>query len=127
MRRAAAKPNIVMIVADDAGYNDVHFDSNLLTNAATTAETPNLDALAGQSVVMRQGILCVCPFDSCAGRYALGRSRRVVTESRENLPNDINNTFGLPHNQKLLPAVFEGPELPDDGDRQMARRVHCGG
>lgn len=41
---AAAQPNIVLIVADDLGYNDVG------CNGATLVKTPRIDALAGQGV-----------------------------------------------------------------------------
>lgn len=48
---ACAKPNIVVIVADDLGYADVYF------NPRHTKEvtTPHLDALARQGVICRQG------------------------------------------------------------------------
>ena len=39
-------PNIVLVMCDDLGYGDVGF------NGSTTIQTPHLDALAAQSVVM---------------------------------------------------------------------------
>ncbi len=48
---APPRPNIVVIVADDLGYADVLF--NPLHPKEVT--TPNLDALAKQSVICRQG------------------------------------------------------------------------
>lgn len=48
---AAGKPNIVVIVADDLGYADVLFNPRHPKEVAT----PNLDALAKQSVICRQG------------------------------------------------------------------------
>ena len=48
---AAVKPNIVVIVADDLGYADVAF--NPLHPKEIT--TPQLDALAKQSIICRQG------------------------------------------------------------------------
>ncbi|MGE3241957.1 MAG: sulfatase-like hydrolase/transferase [Pirellulales bacterium] len=50
----AAKPNIVLIVSDDAGYNSFGFSAALLGREARS-ETPNLDALAAQSMVLKQG------------------------------------------------------------------------
>jgi Sulfatase len=48
------RPNIVVIMSDDAGYNEFGF-SSAVTGQGTQFETPNLDALAQQSVVARQG------------------------------------------------------------------------
>jgi hypothetical protein len=47
---SGSQPNIVMIVSDDVGYNELGF-SSALNNGATEFQTPNLDALAQQSVV----------------------------------------------------------------------------
>jgi autotransporter-associated beta strand protein len=105
---AAAKPNIVMIVGDDIGYNDVHFDSSLLTSAPTTAETPNLDALAAQSVVMRQGYTAGLLSTPARAGLLLGQSSdRVGVE--ENLPNNVASPFGLPQSvqTKTLPAYLK--------------------
>lgn len=51
MAQASEKPNVVVIVADDLGYADVSFNPHHPREVAT----PHLDALAGQSVVCRQG------------------------------------------------------------------------
>ena len=48
---AAEKPNIVVIVADDLGYADVLFNPQ----HPKEVTTPNLDALAKQNVICRQG------------------------------------------------------------------------
>ncbi len=50
---AAAKPNIVVIMSDDAAYSNFGF-SAALNNLSTQIETPNLDALAQQSIVASQ-------------------------------------------------------------------------
>jgi autotransporter-associated beta strand protein len=48
------KPNIVVIMSDDAGFNEFGFNS-AVHGQSTVFQTPNLDALAQQSVVARQG------------------------------------------------------------------------
>src|SRR5687767_653712 len=53
-RAQAPKPNIVVIMSDDAGYNEFGFNS-AAQGQTTPFETPNLDALAQRSVVARQG------------------------------------------------------------------------
>lgn len=47
--QAAAKPNIVLILSDDAGYADFGF-MNQFTGQQTPFKTPRLDQLAAQSV-----------------------------------------------------------------------------
>ncbi|GIT38644.1 MAG: hypothetical protein Ct9H300mP7_5650 [Verrucomicrobiota bacterium] len=42
---AAAKPNIVFVLADDMGYGDVQ-----ALNSRSTVPTPNLNRLAGQGM-----------------------------------------------------------------------------
>jgi autotransporter-associated beta strand protein len=49
---AAAKPNIVLIMSDDAGYADFGF-MNQFTGETTPFKTPRLDQLAAQSVAFR--------------------------------------------------------------------------
>lgn len=51
---AAKAPNIVIISSDDAGMNGFGF-SSAVNGVATQFETPNLDALAAQGVVLKQG------------------------------------------------------------------------
>src|SRR5688500_15757763 len=49
-----ARPNIILIVSDDAEHTGFGFTADLY-DVPTTHETPNLDALAAQSVVASQG------------------------------------------------------------------------
>lgn len=49
----ATQPNIVVINADDAGYNEFGFNA-ALNGLTTEFQTPNLDALAAQGVVAKQ-------------------------------------------------------------------------
>ncbi len=47
-------PNIILILADDLGYNDVNsyrnFDLSLYPHKLPTAKTPNIDAIAKQGM-----------------------------------------------------------------------------
>ena len=66
-------PNIVLIVADDMGWNDIS-----MNGPNPTAQTPNIDALAAEGITFSQGYAAHA---SCApSRAALmsgsGRSRQ---------------------------------------------------
>lgn len=50
---AQSKPNIIVIMSDDAGYADIGFSGNRLDKA--NFETPNLDKLAASGVIFDQG------------------------------------------------------------------------
>ena len=47
---AGRPPNIVLILADDLGWNDIS-----MNGPAPTTQTPNIDALAAEGVTFRQG------------------------------------------------------------------------
>jgi arylsulfatase A-like enzyme len=96
---AAAKPNIVFILADDLGYNELGF-----TNSTRGIITPNLDALAHQGVVMKnyyvQPICTPTRSALMTGRYTirLGTQASVIYwDTPWAIP--INETF-LPQNMQ---------------------------
>jgi autotransporter-associated beta strand protein len=90
---AAAKPNIVMIVSDDAAYSDFGF-SAALNNRPTQFETPNLDALAQSGVVASSyySATSLCS-PTRAGILTGQYPQRFGYE--DNLQNNINSTQGL--------------------------------
>jgi autotransporter-associated beta strand protein len=96
---AAAKPNVVVIVADDARYSDFGF-SAALNHITPFVQTPNIDALAQQGVVGSQfyttDSLCA---PSRAGFLTGLWPQRFGFE--DNLANTIAaaGTEGLPANQ----------------------------
>ena len=53
-RALATQPNIIVIISDDGGYTDFGFAADV-QGVGTNADTPNIDALAEQSVVLKQG------------------------------------------------------------------------
>lgn len=51
---AMTKPNIVLIMTDDLGYNEVGYNAALF-GVSTHAITPNIDALAAAGTILKQG------------------------------------------------------------------------
>ncbi|MDO8906914.1 MAG: sulfatase-like hydrolase/transferase [Pseudohongiella sp.] len=71
--RTSQQPNIVLIVADDLGWNDISFYGGGVANG--TVPTPNIDNIARQGVALSQGMSssAVCAPSRAAlltGRYA---------------------------------------------------------
>jgi autotransporter-associated beta strand protein len=107
--QAASKPNIVVILSDDGGYNEYGFNAAVSgpggTATATGAVTPNLDALAAQGVVARQAYAAPLCSESRAQLLSGVYDQRLGIE--ENLGNDINEPFGFAAGQKLLPSYLK--------------------
>jgi arylsulfatase A-like enzyme len=94
------KPNILVIVSDDHGYNDVGF------NGGKAVPTPNLDRLAQSGVRCTSGYV-THPFRSPT-RAALLTGRYQQRFGHENNPayNPADKTAGLPLTEKLLPQFM---------------------
>ncbi|TWT77526.1 Arylsulfatase precursor [Posidoniimonas polymericola] len=90
---APAQPNIVLIMVDDAGYNEFGF-SNDLFGQTRVSDTPNIDALASQATVFSQGYVSapLCS-PSRAGMLTGQYGSRFGWEN--NPSNDFSSTQGL--------------------------------
>lgn len=97
MAQAARKPNILYIVADDLGWNDVGFRSSDLA-------TPTIDLLANEGAVLDQFyVQPMCTPTRAAlmtGRYPM----RYGLQSFVILPEQ---NFGIPLDEKLLPQILK--------------------
>lgn len=96
--RAATKPNILVIVADDLGYADVLFSPQ----HPKEVSTPHLDALAKSGVICRQGYVSghVCSPTRAGlmtGRY----------QQRLGLYTGGEAGSGLPMREKLFPQFLK--------------------
>ncbi|HEY6130596.1 MAG TPA: sulfatase-like hydrolase/transferase, partial [Halioglobus sp.] len=69
-----SRPNIILIVADDLGWNDLTFNGGGV--AGGTVPTPNIDAIAAQGVSFSNGYAA---FSSCAPSRAALLSGRYPT------------------------------------------------
>lgn len=95
---AAARPNIIVIVADDLGYADVLFNPQ----HPKEVSTPHLDALAKAGVVCRQGYVSghVCSPTRAGlmtGRY----------QQRLGLYTGGEAGSGLPMSEKIFPQFLK--------------------
>lgn len=90
------KPNIILILADDLGWNDVGFHGG-------TPKTPNIDRLAEQSLELsRFYVAPICTPTRAGlltGRYPIrfGMMRAVIPPWR---------TYGLPPEEETLPEML---------------------
>jgi arylsulfatase A-like enzyme len=98
--KGSKKPNIILILSDDAGYADFSFQSNRLI------PTPNIDRIANEGVKFTDayvtGAVC-CP--SRAGiltginQAEYGHVYNYIQGVKYNIPKD---SFGIPTTQKLV-------------------------
>lgn len=95
---AAAKPNIVVIVADDLGYADVAF--NPLHPKEIT--TPHLDALAKQSIICRQGYVTGYVCSPTRAGLMTGRYQQ-----RLGLYTGGEAGSGLPKSEQIFPQFLK--------------------
>ena len=101
-----AKPNVIVILVDDLGYNDVSY------NGATQIQTTNIDRLASRGITFTNGYV---PYSTCTpsraglltGRYP---SRFGLEGNLAYAPFDDNH--GLPLEETLFPE-----RLQDEGYR----------
>lgn len=95
--QSSQKPNILYIVADDLGWNDVGFRSSDLA-------TPTIDRLAREGAVLDQFyVQPMCTPTRAAlmtGRYPM----RYGLQSFVILPEQ---TYGIPLDEKLLPQILK--------------------
>jgi arylsulfatase B len=95
--RAAGKPNIVYIVADDLGWKDVGF------NGCTDIKTPNLDQLARTGARFLQ--FYAQPMCSPT-RAALMTGRYPYRYGLQTLVIPSVSTYGLPTDEWLMPQAL---------------------
>jgi arylsulfatase A-like enzyme len=96
-----AKPNIVIILADDLGYADIGGQAS-----ATDVVTPNIDSIAKNGVRFTNGYVS-CPVCS-PSRAGLLTGRYQQRFGYEGNPiASFDDRFGLPHDQVTLADVLK--------------------
>ena len=111
----ARPPNIILIVADDLGINDVSYTN--MGDAPPTVETPHIDALAASGVVFRNGYAAN---GTCAPSRAALMSGRYATRFGFEFTPTPNNM--IPTIQTITESV-ERPLAPPSFANEFAAEI----
>jgi len=98
---SADKPNVVLILADDLGYQDVGF------NGCKDIPTPNIDLIAKNGVLFKNGYVTYAVCGPSRAGLITGRYQDRFGFNRNPLlaPNDIN--MGLPISEETIADILK--------------------
>src|SRR5688572_23765831 len=91
-----SRPNILLIVADDLGYNDVGFQGG------RDIPTPNLDRLAASGVRCTNGYVTYSVCSPSRAGFITGRYQQRFGHEFNPKWDPASATFGLPLSQTTL-------------------------
>ncbi|CAB0044605.1 unnamed protein product [Trichogramma brassicae] len=94
----ATRPNIIVIMADDVGWNDFGF------HGSNEIPTPNIDALAYSGVILnRHYSLPTCT----PSRASFLTGRHAIRMGLQGLPPNVAEPRGVPLRERLLPEYLK--------------------
>ncbi|MEM9353432.1 MAG: sulfatase-like hydrolase/transferase [Planctomycetota bacterium] len=96
-----SQPNIVLIVADDAGYADFGF-MDQLTGQTTEFMTPNIDQLASESVVMERGYVTSAACSQSRAGLLTGRYQQRFGFEQQIDTTSASVFNGMPTDEVML-------------------------
>ncbi|XP_047354134.1 arylsulfatase B-like [Vespa velutina] len=93
-----SRPNIIVIIADDLGWNDISF------HGADQIPTPNIDALAYNGVILQRNyVLPTCT----PSRTAFLTGRYPIRQGMQGYPLKAGEQRAIPKKFKLLPEYLK--------------------
>ncbi|XP_061182937.1 arylsulfatase B-like [Saccostrea echinata] len=95
---ATTRPHIILIVADDLGYNDVSF------HGSNQIPTPNIDSLAYGGIILNN--YYVSPICTPT-RGALMSGRHPIQTGLQSGVIVASQPYGLPLNETIMPQYFQ--------------------
>ncbi|MCU4676260.1 sulfatase [Catenovulum sp. 2E275] len=108
MAKAVGKqPNILFILADDAGYHDFGF------HGSQTMNTPNLDQLAKQGILFTNAYVSAAVCGPSRAGILTGKYQQKFGYEENNVPGYMSasgitgDDMGLPLEQKILPQYLK--------------------
>ena len=99
---AQVKPNIILIISDDAGYADFGF------HGSTVMQTPHLDKLASQGMLFKQAYVTAAVCGPARAGILTGKYQQRFGFEENNVPGYMSHylvtddDMGLPLNQKTI-------------------------
>jgi arylsulfatase A-like enzyme len=99
---ASTRPNVLLIVADDLGYNDVGFQG------CRDIATPNLDRLAASGVRCTNGYVSYSVCSPSRAGFITGRYQQRFGHEFNPKWDTSSTVFGLPLSQSTLADALRG-------------------
>ena len=99
---AQVKPNIILIISDDAGYADFGF------HGSNVMQTPHLDKLASQGMLFKQAYVTAAVCGPARAGILTGKYQQRFGFEENNVPGYMSHylvtddDMGLPLNQKTI-------------------------